>query len=118
MKKLIVLATVALGLAAQPALAVIETGPTESLQIETWYHNTTSSVVFIEFKGSVAMPGCYAGSGGYLHYTEPNFDRLYAVFLTILARGSMRGAVLFEKTGQPASEWPACDIKGLVLYPE
>jgi hypothetical protein len=49
---------------AQPAYAVIESGQTQLLQIESWYQNTTQNVIYIQFKLNGAMPGCYASRGG------------------------------------------------------
>jgi hypothetical protein len=119
MKKYIAIATLTLGLVAQPALAVIEPGPVVQLSINQWYANTNAAAIYISFKTPGTMPGCYGGVGGYLSHTEGNFDRHYALLMTILAKGSMRGAVLFEKTGaDPAVSWGACNIRGLDLRPE
>jgi hypothetical protein len=117
-KQLLTVSTLTLGLIAQPALAVVESGPVQLLQIEAWYQNTTSNVIYIQFKLNGAMPGCYASRGGYLAYTEPNFDRHYAVLMTLLAKGSINGAVLFEKNGSPTGNWGDCNIKGLYLAPQ
>jgi hypothetical protein len=103
----------------QPTYAAIETGQTQLLQIEAWYQSTASGSIYIQFKLNGAMPGCYGTRGGYLSYTEANFDRHYATFMTLLAKGSINGAVLFEKTGaDPAVSWGACNIKGLYLQPQ
>jgi hypothetical protein len=118
MKKLFILLAALSAFTANPARA--DTGPTQLLQIETWYQVTQSNGMYIQFKGAGAMPGCYAVRGGYFMYSEPNFDRLYATFMTILAKGSMRGAVIFDKVAgvDPAASWGACNIKGLLLTPE
>jgi len=62
------------------------------------------------------MPGCHGNNGGYLILSDPAGKELYSQILILMSTGGMKGRVLYEQVGNPAS-WSACHIKGLQLYP-
>lgn len=102
-------------LQCQPA-AAFSTGNEAMLEIGHLYQQTNGTGIYIEFKQASVMPGCYVGKGGYLKYSEPNFDRMWSTVLTLFARGPTRASILYDVVGG-SETWSACDIRGIYIRP-
>lgn len=90
------------------------------LEFRTIYNTMNGTGIFIEFKPTTPanpMPGCYSDIGGYLKYTESNFDRMWALILTLYARGPTLASVVYDRYPEYSGTWSLCNIRGIYIRP-
>ncbi len=111
--KKIILLVCALVISSQ---AFSQSGPNQAnLQVKYMY--MTGSAVYVSFNTG-AMPGCYAGAGGYLNSNIVMFDQIYSMLLTMSVTGGMgTGAVLYNILPTANGNWGDCAITGLTVTP-
>ncbi|MCH2041829.1 MAG: hypothetical protein MK185_14465 [Saccharospirillaceae bacterium] len=93
------------------AFAKPETG--NMSEVDSLYVPTEASArVYVDFKFSSAMPGCYKNKGGYLY--GDNTNNAYAALLSALKSGSKIRP--FYQINEGNEGWSKCYIKAVSVY--